>query len=174
MQFGITGRSGLLKIICTTSNMATPTLGWQLPVRGTQRPQETRRDPAPTVMTTHGCRHVVDLLHSLDDMAENVSRSGPELELDVQEAYILLCAAHLHDVGNIGGRVGHPERAGEIISENKKLFVGTFVRQYIFDVASAHGGEDHEFGKDTIREDSVRDRESAEAPIAGSNATTRR
>ena len=106
-----------------------------------------------TIFTTHGPRHVTDVIKSLDKLAKNIdnnTRDGFD-ELDIDEAYILLCAAHFHDIGNIGGRIGHPERIRDKIAGNKDRIAGTFLAQQIFDVASSHGGEDEEFGKDKIR-----------------------
>ena len=106
-----------------------------------------------TIMTTHGPRHVADLITNLDKLARNIDQKGNSNmgRLDIHEAYILLCSAHLHDVGNIGGRKNHPDEIRDKIASNKTRIAGTFSAQQIFEVASAHGGEDEEFGKDKIR-----------------------
>ena len=103
------------------------------------------------IMTLHGSSHIVDLIKSLDKLSSNLKDKQPENELDPLEAYLLLCAAHMHDVGNIGGREGHAHRSQELIKDYKELFVSSATRQQIFDIASAHGGCDSEYGKDTLR-----------------------
>ena len=67
----------------------------------------------PDIMTIHGCRHIVDVVESLDKIAESIAKREGARELTTTEAYILLCAAHLHDSGNIGGRE-RPVRPGYI------------------------------------------------------------
>ena len=106
----------------------------------------------PNIMTIHGCRHISDLIESLDKIGSSIANKSGATRLSPLEAYILLCAAHLHDAGNIGGRVGHPERSGSIIKEHKDLFYDTETRHNIFDVARVHGGESEKFGRDTFRE----------------------
>lgn len=105
----------------------------------------------PNIMTVHGCRHVSDLIESLDRIAEYIAVTDRRRALDVEEAYILLCAAHVHDAGNVGGRKNHAERSGDLIEDHKDLFSGTARREQVFEVARVHGGSDHVYGKDTFR-----------------------
>ncbi len=107
---------------------------------------------APDIMTIHGCRHIVAVVESLDKIAASIAKKEGARELTTLEAYILLCAAHLHDAGNIGGREGHPARSGDLIKEHRNLFYDTESRQNVFDVARVHGGESKQFGRDTFRE----------------------
>lgn len=107
---------------------------------------------SPHIMTIHGCRHVSDLIENLDKVSKSMAEKREEAALTPQEAYILLCAAHLHDAGNIGGRTGHPNRSRDLIKNHKSLFYDTESAQNIFDVARVHGGESETFGRDTIRE----------------------
>ena len=102
------------------------------------------------IMTIHGCRHVSDLIESLDKIAMYIAETVPAYALNVEEAYILLCAAHLHDTGNLGGRKDHAERASELIEDHMKLFSGTERRQQIFEVSRVHGGRDEDYGKDLL------------------------
>ena len=106
----------------------------------------------PNVMTIHGSRHIRDVVESLDKIGLSIEKKRGTTRLSPLEAYILLCAAHLHDAGNIGGRAGHPERSGEIIKEHPDLFYDTETRYNIFDVARVHGGKNRKFGRDTFRE----------------------
>ena len=106
----------------------------------------------PDIMTIHGCRHISDLIESLDKIAQSIEERSSGTPLTPLEAYLLLCAAHLHDAGNIGGRKDHPMRSGELIRDHVDLFYDTETRQNIFDVARVHGGKSGKYGKDTFRE----------------------
>ena len=106
----------------------------------------------PDIMTIHGCRHVSDLIENLDKIAQEIARKSGATSLSPLEAYILLCAAHVHDAGNIGGRKNHPNRSRELIKKYMHLFYDTESRQNIFDVARVHGGESARFGLDKLRE----------------------
>lgn len=104
----------------------------------------------PNIFTTHGCRHIADLIKSLDKLSEAVAdvQGG---RLSVLEAYILLCAAHVHDAANVKKREGHPERCIELIDDYKTLFASSAAIQQVYQVASVHGGTHPTYGKDTIR-----------------------
>lgn len=112
----------------------------------------TEDGEAPDIMTIHGCRHISDLIESLDKIAQSFHERRGATPLNPLEAYLLLCAAHLHDVGNIGGRKNHPNRSRELIRANLNLFYDTETRQNIFDLARVHGGTSGKYGKDTFRE----------------------
>lgn len=113
---------------------------------------QSRQDGSdPHIMTIHGCRHVSDLVDSLDTIATYIATAVPKHALDLEEAYLLLCAAHLHDAGNIGGRENHAERSGALIKKHTDLFSGTERRQQIFDISRVHGGSDQVYGLDTFR-----------------------
>lgn len=104
----------------------------------------------PNIFTIHGCRHITDLIQSLDKLAKAIEL--PREPLSVLEAYVLLCAAHLHDVGNVKQREGHPDRCSELMAAHRGLFVSAAtVMEQIYQVASVHGGQNVSFGKDTIR-----------------------
>ncbi len=103
----------------------------------------------PSVYTVHGCRHVSDLIKSLDKFAKEIA-NAPVPPITVLEAYILLCSAHVHDAANVISRDNHPDRCGEIIRRYKDLFASV-TSQQIYDVARVHGGKHPEFGKDTFR-----------------------
>lgn len=115
------------------------------------RSSANRNSGPSNIMTLHGSSHIVDLIKSLDKLTSNLYEKDSRNELDPLEAYLLLCAAHMHDVGNIGGREGHAHRSQELIKDNKELFVSSATRQQVFDIASVHGGRDPDYGKDTLR-----------------------
>ena len=113
--------------------------------------QNAKNGEVPDIMTIHGCRHVSDLVESLDKISESIDRREGTKSLEPQEAYLLLCAAHIHDAGNIGGRIDHPKRANHFIKKHTDLFYDTASRQNIFDISSVHGGISEKYGKDTLR-----------------------
>ena len=114
--------------------------------------RSVKDEELPNVMTIHGSRHIRDVVESLDKIGLSIEEKPRATPVSALEAYILLCAAHLHDAGNIGGRAGHPERSGEIIKDHPDLFYDTETRHNIFDVARVHGGKSRKFGRDTFRE----------------------
>lgn len=116
------------------------------------RDKELSDGEHPDIMTIHGCRHVADLVESLDQIAQGIDRRQGATPINATEAYLLLCAAHLHDAGNIGGRKDHPRRSGELIKEHHALFYDTETRHNVFDIARVHGGVSGKYGKDTFRE----------------------
>lgn len=103
----------------------------------------------PNIFTGHGSKHISDLIKSLDKIAKAVATNGHR-SLTVLEAYILLCAAHIHDAANVKERKEHPKRCNELIRKYQSLFFSVESQQ-IYDVASVHGGEHPEYGKDTFR-----------------------
>ena len=113
--------------------------------------RSVKDDELPNVMTIHGSRHIRDVVESIDKIGLSIEEKPRATPLNSLEAYILLCATHLHDAGNIGGRAAHPERSGEIIHEHPDLFYDTETRHNIFDVARVHGGKSPQFGRDTFR-----------------------
>ena len=96
------------------------------------------------LLTDHGVEHVQDVIRHAGDITEINQLTGYEI-------FILLLAIHFHDVGNIAGRDNHEKRIAEIIDEmDNKLPLSTPEKQFICDIATAHGGY---FGedKDTIK-----------------------
>lgn len=68
------------------------------------------------------------------------------------EAFLLLCAVQIHDIGNILGRAGHEKKLGPLFEEKcKNIIVDTPERRIIKNIAMAHGGRSKN-GKDTISE----------------------
>ena len=114
--------------------------------------RSVKDEELPNVMTIHGSRHIRDVVESLDKIGVSIERKPGTTPLSPLEVYILLCAAHLHDAGNIGGRAKHSERSGEIIKKQPDLFYDTETRHNIFDVARVHSGKSPKFGRDTFRE----------------------
>jgi hypothetical protein len=110
-----------------------------------------REGGRPNVFTTHGVAHIEDLIRSIDTMVEAIEADSPVRPFTATEAYILLCAAHVHDSANVGGRDEHPRRCNDVIIKHRGCFVAdTGIVQYIYNVAAAHGGTDPVHGDDTF------------------------
>ena len=104
----------------------------------------------PNIFTVHGSRHIADLVKTLDKFTKEIADNSSE-PLTCVEAYLLLCAAHVHDAANVSKRKGHPARCDELIKRYTELFESTATSQWTYNVASVHGDEHPEFGKDTFR-----------------------
>nr|WP_293835170.1 hypothetical protein [uncultured Arsenicibacter sp.] len=90
-------------------------------------------------LTNHGVVHIETLIKRISQMLNG----NDFCELTPFESYILLLAAHIHDVGNIFGRKGHEINAVEIIKLIGNGLVGEdqVVWSYVYDIAKAHKGE---------------------------------
>jgi len=106
---------------------------------------------APNIFTFHGVRHVSELISNMDKICKSIETDNEANRLSYLEAYLLLCAAHIHDVANISGRADHPSRCSEMLEKYKGSFCAPEINQ-INQVASAHGGKSKQYGRDTIRE----------------------
>ena len=103
----------------------------------------------PNIFTGHGSSHISDLIKSMDKLTEAIVQDKHN-ELTILEAYILLCAAHVHDAANVEKREDHPAQCRDTLKKYKTLFAPIAIQQ-IYNVASVHGGKHEEFGKDTFR-----------------------
>lgn len=98
------------------------------------------------LLTDHGVAHVQDVIRHARDIITDVN------QLTGYEIYILLLAIHFHDVGNINGRKDHEKKIADIIDElDDKLPLSIPEKQFIFDIATAHGGYFEGNDKDTIK-----------------------
>lgn len=98
------------------------------------------------LLTDHGPEHINSVMrHAVDIIYDPMKLSGYEI-------YILMCAIHFHDLGNITGRIEHEKKIGIIMSEMvDSLSLTAQQRQVIRSIAMAHGGySDGE--KDTIKD----------------------
>ena len=96
------------------------------------------------LLTDHGVKHVQSVIQHAGMIIRDLDR------LTGYEIYILLLAIHFHDLGNIYGRDEHEKKIAEVIlSLDKELQLATQEKQFINDIATAHGGS-NEGDKDTI------------------------
>lgn len=96
-------------------------------------------------LTDHGPEHIKTVI----DRASQLTRTE-KCNLSNYEAFILLVAIHLHDVGNIHGRIRHQIRVSEIAEWlGPSVSRDAIERRTILQIAAAHtSGESEE--KDTI------------------------
>ena len=67
------------------------------------------------------------------------------------EAFVLLCAIQIHDIGNVLGRVGHEKKLHEIFDEkSSNIIIDTPEKRVIKNIAMSHGGRTLDGSKDTI------------------------
>ncbi len=88
------------------------------------------------LLTDHGTDHVDTVVLRIDDLLANADTS-----LSPYEAYLILMAASLHDIGNVKGRANH-EYGAEDFARDSGLLLGedTQEKRTITRIAAAHGG----------------------------------
>lgn len=97
-------------------------------------------------LNDHGPDHINMVIDRANSIVANFSTD----HLSEFEAFILLCAIQIHDIGNILGRAGHERKLNSIFDEKStNIIVDTPERRVIKSIAMAHGGKT-ENGKDTI------------------------
>jgi hypothetical protein len=102
-------------------------------------------------LTDHGPDHVRKLISRISDLL-----TAGEGEITAYEAYILLCAAQFHDVGNIFGRHRHEEKCREIMETHAALLPpDTVEKRLIYNIARSHGGERKDKLSDLQRSDEL-------------------
>lgn len=97
-------------------------------------------------LNDHGPEHINMVIERANSIVTNFNTEY----LSEFEAFILLCAIQIHDIGNILGRAGHERKLNSIFDERSaNIIIDTPERRVIKSVAMAHGGKS-EKGKDTI------------------------
>lgn len=87
-------------------------------------------------LNDHGKEHIKKVIQKASELL-----ISQRCDLEPYEAYILLMAIHIHDIGNILGREGHEYNSIEVISEYKEIAgMDRLEWDCIFEVAEAHGG----------------------------------
>lgn len=101
------------------------------------------------LLTDHGPDHVKMVIEHAGNLIGDMSYRS----LNGYEIYLLMLAAHFHDVGNALGREEHEKRIDEIICALGPNFpLDTPERLIVSNIATAHGGyaPDPSRGKDTL------------------------
>lgn len=97
-------------------------------------------------LNDHGPGHINKVIEKANEILSFFSGEF----ITEHEAFILLCAIQIHDIGNILGRINHEKKLQQIFDEKcKEIIVDTAERRIIKSIAMAHGGYSIN-GKDTI------------------------
>ncbi|NOT09743.1 MAG: hypothetical protein HOP28_16240 [Gemmatimonadales bacterium] len=92
-------------------------------------------------LNDHGAGHISTVIRRAGDL---VFKPDDTCSLTGYEAFLLLTAIHLHDVGNFGGREEHEQRIKAVmntLAERGLLSDETLERRMIHDIARVHGGQ---------------------------------
>jgi hypothetical protein len=109
--------------------------------------QEDGEQVEPLWLTDHGPEHITTVMRQASALSGDSACC-----LNPYECYLLLIAAHFHDVGNIFGREGHERKITKVMGEMGPTILGedTLEKRQIRDIAMAHGGYYQAGDKDTI------------------------
>ena len=90
-----------------------------------------------TYLTHHGSSHVDSVISRLYTLLTQTNAGT----LSAFEVFVLLCAAQVHDVGNIFGRNEHVRRISDAVDDVlKPVITDRVLRNIIYKIASVHGG----------------------------------
>lgn len=98
------------------------------------------------MLTDHGPDHIKTVLNRAALLLDDSTNSN---ELNGYEIYLLMCAIHFHDLGNIYGREKHEKRVAEMMDSVSQFLGDSIEKDMIRRIAEAHGGKVLE-SKDTI------------------------
>lgn len=99
------------------------------------------------LLNNHGEEHIAMVINRASEIIKHFHGQ----QLSEFEAFILLCAIEIHDIGNILGRTGHERNLIELFDDkSKELIPDTAERRVIKSIAVAHGGKNSSGEKDTI------------------------
>lgn len=99
-------------------------------------------------LNDHGPDHINMVIERADDILKSAADGA---KLTVYEAFILLCAIQIHDIGNIKGRSEHEKKSICIFDEiAKDVILDTYERKVIKIIAKAHGGRTSNGSKNTL------------------------
>lgn len=106
-----------------------------------------------TVFTKHNIEHIEDVITNAGYLL-GLDRPNVSATLNGFEAYLLLMAILVHDIGMYMGRDGHEKRCeGIIMSHCSELGIGLAEAKLISRIAAAHTGKDDDGNnRDTIAE----------------------
>lgn len=102
------------------------------------------------LLTDHGVDHVKMVIENAGKLVGDMKYK----KLNGYEIYLLLLAAHFHDVGNVRGRQEHEKQIDAIITKlGDHLPLDTPEKMIVSDIAMAHGGyvDKNHTDKDTLR-----------------------
>lgn len=99
-------------------------------------------------LNDHGRGHLDKVAEKAFEIIRNYSGNGEPIS--PYEAFILLCAIEIHDIGNIKGRSGHETKLFSIFEDKCRNVIDAVDRRAIVSIAQAHGGKTPSGNKDTI------------------------
>lgn len=112
-----------------------------------KRISEITEDKAILYLNNHGEEHIEQVIQR----AENIVYNFKGKSLTEFEVFILLCAIHIHDIGNVLGRKEHERNLNQIFDGHvKDIITDTPERRVIKSIAMSHGGKNMDGSKDTI------------------------
>lgn len=88
--------------------------------------------------TDHGPGHIETVIRRIEDLVYG----GDRCVLSPYDTYLVLVAAHFHDVGMVYGRDKHEEKLRDVMFGMEGIYVGNSApeKRMICDIAMAHGG----------------------------------
>lgn len=99
--------------------------------------------------TDHGPEHVKAVIRTMGKLLK-ANDSDTINSINPYECFLVLCAALIHDAGNVYSRDAHERRAGAILKHmSGAIFTDNIERSIIAKIARAHGGRVHG-SKDTL------------------------
>lgn len=98
------------------------------------------------MLTDHGPDHIRTVIQRAGAILDNPNN---KYQLNGYEIYLLLCAIHFHDLGNISGREKHESRIAEMMNEVDQYLGDSPEKAMIKQIAAVHGGKVDD-DKDTI------------------------
>lgn len=90
------------------------------------------------MLTDHGPDHIRTVIKRASALLDDPDNNN---ELNGYEIYLLLCAIHFHDLGNINGRVKHEKRVSEMMKHVESHLGDSVEKNMIRQIAEAHGGK---------------------------------
>lgn len=98
------------------------------------------------LLTGHGKEHVDDVIDHMCKLLLHDYR-----DLNIYEVFLLLIAALIHDIGNVGGRTAHEKRIATAIEGCEEFeSLDDPTKHYVITIAEAHGGRTSVGDKDTL------------------------
>ena len=89
------------------------------------------------ILTDHGSDHVQTVIKRVTALLDDPDNSNA---LNGYEIFLLLCAIHFHDLGNINGRNEHEKRVSKMMKHVESHFGDNIEKLMIRKIAEAHGG----------------------------------
>ncbi|MFB0689315.1 hypothetical protein ACA106_02145 [Agrobacterium pusense] len=102
-------------------------------------------------LTDHGADHIAKVIKQCGALI-----NGSGVEITPYEAFLLLKAAHIHDIGNISGREHHEKKAAEVLKSAGFGGSDAAEMRAITRIAAVHGGSING-NHDTIASLQIRD-----------------